>query len=143
MKIKSQSDLLCRKKIKGSILEIGQVEMRLSLIIFCLSSNRAISTPTLWVSCACSALQVSRARVSYLILTWLEVVSIISTDAPYLSDLQHEKRLLSGSDEGERMDGRKNKALVISSSLFLPAEAFRELFLCMTFPLLRFIRLLK
>lgn len=62
--------------------------------------------------------------MSYLILTWLEVVNIISTDAPYLSDLQHEKRLLSGSDEGERMDGRKNKALVISSSLFLPAEAF-------------------
>lgn len=64
------------------------------------------------------------ARVNYLILTWLEVVNIISTDAPYLSDFQHEKRLLSGSDKGERMDGRKNKALVISFSLFLPAEAF-------------------
>lgn len=67
--------------------------------------------------------------VNYLILTWLEVVNIISTDAPYLSDFQHEKRLLSGSDKGERMDGRKNKASVISFSLFPPAEAFLENYL--------------
>lgn len=75
--------------------------MRLSLFTFCLSTNRVISSQALWVSHACSALQLSRTCVSYLILTWLEVVNIISTDAPYLSDLQHEKRLLSGSDGGE------------------------------------------
>lgn len=68
-----------------------------------------------------------RAHVNYLILTWLEVVNIISRDAPCLAE--HEKRLLAGSDKGERMDGRKNKALVISFSLFLLAEAFLENYL--------------
>jgi len=58
------------------------------------------SQPTIYV----------RACVNYLILTWLEVVNIISTDAPYLSDFQHEKRLLAGHDKEERIDGKKNKA---------------------------------
>lgn len=104
-----------KKKIKDNILEIGQVKMRLSLFIFCLSTKRVISTQTLGVIHTCSALQFSRTCESYLVLTWLQVVNITSIDAPYLSDLQREKRLLSGSDGGERMDGRKNKALVISS----------------------------
>lgn len=75
------------------------------------------------------------ACVNYLILTWLEVVTIISTDTPYLSDFQLERMLLSAVIR-ERVDGRKNKALLIPLSLFLLAKVLRELFVYMTFTLL-------
>lgn len=76
-----------------------------------------------------------RARVNYLILTWLEVVTIISTDTPYLSDFQFERMSLSAMIR-ERVDDRKNKALLIPLSLFLLAKVLRELFVYMTFTLL-------
>lgn len=75
------------------------------------------------------------ARVNYLILTWLEVVTIISTDTPYLSDFQLERMSLSAMIR-ERVDDRKNKALLIPLSLFLLAKVLRELFVYMTFTLL-------
>lgn len=81
--------------------------MRLSLFIFCLSTNRAISTPALWVIRACSALQLPRTCESCLVLTWLEVVKL-SAQMPLISLTFSMKRgsYQAVMEEREWMAGR-------------------------------------